>query len=63
MRKPYQENVYFRKRTNVYLREYEKQKNYCSRLYRKERKKFFSKLNPSVVYDNKLFWKRVKPKY
>ena len=39
---------------------YKKQKKYCSRLYKKERKKFFSSLNPSFVR-NKLFWKIVKP--
>ena len=36
-------------------------KNYCSRLYKKERKNFFNSLNTSFVNDNKLFWKTVKP--
>ena len=31
---------------------------YCSRLYQKERKGFFDKLNPSFVTDNKLFLKK-----
>ena len=35
--------------------------NYCSRLYKKERKQFFNGLNPSLATDNKLFWKTVKP--
>ena len=35
-------------------------KNYCSRLYKKERKNFFNKLNSSFVSE-KLFWKTVKP--
>ena len=36
-------------------------KNYCSRLYKKERKEFFNNLNPSFVKDNKIFWKTVTP--
>ena len=50
----------FKKKTDQSLRAYKKQKNYCSRLYKKERKKFFNGLNPSFVTDNKLFWKTVK---
>ena len=42
------------------MRAYKKQKNYYKRLYKKERKKFFKKLNTSFVNDNKLFWKTVK---
>ena len=49
------------KKTDQSLRVYKKQKNYCSRLYKKERKKFSNGLNPSFVTDNKLFWKTVKP--
>ena len=32
-----------------------KQKNFCSRLYKKERKKFFDKLDIKLVTDNKKF--------
>ena len=48
------------KKTDHSLRAYKKQKNYCSRLYKKERKQFFNGQNPSFVTDNKLFWKTVK---
>ena len=61
MRRSYLENNYFKKRTDESLRAYKKQKNYCSKRYRKERKKFFNKLNPSFVNDNKLLWKTIKP--
>ena len=61
MRRSYLENVYFKMRTDKSLRAYKKQKNYCSRPYKKERKKFFNKLNPSFVNDNKSFWKTIKP--
>ena len=40
---------------------YKIRKNFCSRLYEKERKWFFNNLNPSFVTGNKLFWKTIKP--
>ena len=40
---------------------YKKQKKICSRLYKKQRKRFFNNLNPSFVTDNKLFWKTIHP--
>ena len=61
MRRSYLEKIYFRKRTVDSLTKYKKQKNYCSRLYKKERKKFFDNSNPSIVEDNKTFWKTVEP--
>ena len=42
------------------LKKCKKQKSYCSRLYKKERKKFFSNLNLSKIYDNKIFWKIIQ---
>ena len=60
MRRSYLEKKYLKK-TGQSLRAYEKQKNYRSRLYKKEIKKFFNGLNQSFVADNKLFWKTVKP--
>ena len=42
------------------MKAYKKQKNYCVRLYKEERKKFFNKINPSFVKDNNLLWKTVK---
>ena len=59
-RRSYLKKNYFKK-TDHYLRAYKKQKNYCSRLYKKERKKFFNGLNPPFVTENKLFWKTIKP--
>ena len=40
---------------------YKKQRNYCSRLYKKEREKYYEKLNVKNVTDNKEFWETVKP--
>ena len=40
---------------------YNKQRNYYSRLYKKERKIYYEKLNVKNVTDNKTFWKTVEP--
>ena len=40
---------------------YKKQKTYCSRSYKKERKNSVSNFNQEFVFDNKLFRKTVKP--
>ena len=40
---------------------YKKQKKFCSRLYKTERKKFYSKLDIKNFTDNKQFWKTMKP--
>ena len=40
---------------------YKKQKNFYSKLYKKERKKFYSNLDIKNVTDNKLFSKTMKP--
>ena len=53
MRRSYLEKAYFKDRIENSLRAFKKQKKFCSRLYKKERKKF--------VKDNKLFWKTVNP--
>ena len=61
IKRSYLEKVYFKQQTTQSLERYKKQKNYCSRLYKKERKNFFNSFNTSFVIDNKLFWKTVKP--
>ena len=40
MRRSYLEKVYFKNRTEKSLRAFKKQKNFCSRLYKKEKKNF-----------------------
>ena len=40
---------------------FKKQKKFCSKLYKKERKKFYSNLELNEITDNKLFWKTIKP--
>lgn len=38
-----------------------KQKNYCNRLYKRERKKYYSDLNMALINDNRKFWETMKP--
>ena len=40
---------------------YKKQRNFCSKLYKKERKRFYDNLDITNTTDNKKFWKTVKP--
>ena len=40
---------------------YRKKNNFCSRLYKKERKKYYTRLAIRKVTDNKYFWKTMKP--
>ena len=61
MRRSHLEKVYYKNKSEKSFKAYKKQKNFCSRLYKNERKRFFNNLNPSFVTDNKLFWKTIKP--
>ena len=45
--------------TNGY--NYKKYRNYCTNLFRKEKKKFYNNIDISSITDNKKFWKTVKP--
>ena len=40
---------------------YNKQRNYCVSLLRKEKKEFFARLNEKDIIDNRKFWHPVKP--
>ena len=55
------ESKFLKHKTTESRQIYTKQRNYCSRLYKKERKKYYNNLNNNKITDNKLFWKRVKP--
>ena len=55
------ESKYLKNRTNENLKSYKKQRNFCSKLYKKERKKYYERLDWNNVTDNKKFWKTVKP--
>ena len=54
-------NKYYKEKSNVSLLAYKKQRNKCVSLLRKVKKSFYRNLNPSIICDNKKFWKTVKP--
>ena len=55
------ENRYYREKTDVSRIAYKKQKNYCSRLYKRERKRFYTNLDMRCITDSRKFWKTMKP--
>ena len=55
------ESKYVKNKTNENLKSYKKQINFCSKLYKKERKKCYERLDLNNVTDKKNFWKTVKP--
>ena len=61
MHRSYLENKYYQYRTPEYGRAYKRQNNYCNRLYKRERKKYYSNLNLKNITDNKNFLNTVKP--
>ena len=54
-------NKFYRKKSAVSFLAYKKQRNKCVSLLRKVKKSFYMDLNPSIICDNKKFWKAVKP--
>ena len=61
MHRSYLENKHYKYRTPVHWQANKKQNNYCNRLYKRERKRYYSNLNLSNITDNKKFWNTVKP--
>ena len=49
------ESKYVKNKTNENLKSYKKQSNFCSKLYKKERKKYYEMLDLKNVTDNKEF--------
>ena len=60
IRRSHLKKDYCKNKSEKKFKAYKKQKNFCSRLYKKERKRFFNNLNTSFVTDNKFFWKTIK---
>ena len=54
------QNRFFRNKTYENKSAYVKQRNYCSRLYKSERKKYYSNLDIKFLTD-KRFWNIMKP--
>ena len=55
------EKKYFTHKTEIYRIALKKQRAYCTRLYKRERKNYYSNLNLKNITDNKKFWSTVKP--
>ena len=54
-------NIHNKDKSAASNRAYKRQRNLCTKLFRKAKKDFYAKLNPSFISDNKTFWKTVKP--
>ena len=61
MRRSNLENKFYKNRSAKNKRALKKQKNYCNRLYKRERRQFYSQLNLNNITDNKKFWSTVNP--
>ena len=55
------ENRYYKWKTDASLRAYKKQNKICSKLYKKERKKYYTNLDLKKITDSNTFWKTTKP--
>ena len=61
MRRSQLESKFIKHKTPESRQIYTKQRNYCSRLYKRERKKYYNNLNINKITDNKQFWQTIKP--
>ena len=61
MRRSELKTKYLNNSTLENFNKFRKRKYFCSRLYKKERKKFLNKLDIKLVTDNKRFWTTIKP--
>ena len=61
MRRSQLQTKYFKNKSqNDYLA-FKKQRNFCSKLYKKERKNCYNSLDIKNITDSKQFWKTIKP--
>ena len=54
-------NKFLKLKTDESRKDYQAQRNYCVSLLRKTKKNFYENLNPTLISDNRNFWKYVKP--
>jgi len=61
MRRSELESKYLKTKSEIAKQNFKRQKNFVSKLYKKERKKFFKKLDLNhILSDNRNFWKNIK---
>ena len=56
MRRFQPETKYLKTKTQTYLKMYKKHKNFCSKLYKNERSKYYEFLYMKNVLDKKYVW-------
>ena len=54
-------NKYLKNPNTMNKSSFTKQKNYCTNLLRREKKKYYNDLDTRIFESNKKFWERVKP--
>ena len=54
-------NKFLKTKTDANRKAYNKQRNYCVSLFRREKKSFFNNLDTKKIVDNKRFWETFKP--
>ena len=50
-------------KTEIAKINFKKQRNLCTNILRKAKRAYYKKLNPSLVSNNKQFWKTVRPSF
>ena len=55
------ENKFYKSKSLEDKQAYKKQRNYCNRLFKREKRNYFNNLSLKEITDNKKFWKTVKP--
>ena len=61
MIRPRLKNCFNKTRSDENWTLYKTLRNFCTKLLRKTKKYYFSKVNPKLVSDNKNFWRTIKP--
>ena len=54
-------NKFLNTKSDIDRKAYNKQRNLCVSLIRREKKNFFDNISTHDITDNKTFWKKVKP--
>ena len=54
-------NKFLNTKSDIDRKAYNKQRNLCVSLIRREKKNFFNNISTRDITDNKIFWKAVKP--
>ena len=54
-------NKYNKDPTGENKRNYNRQRNFCTSLLKKEKRKYYNNLDTKILGDNRKFWERIKP--